>query len=123
MNKGDILYGRKNTDAVHPIVYLRRRDENFFIGAMLTKSGNYTNNILMAEKHFKKIDLNGKKYEFRFKNTHFVRAELIKKEEWRPFKKVGELTKEGIKFIESKISNKNPEFWEDCSDTKNINEI
>lgn len=119
MNKGDILFGRKKSDAIHPIVYLREHDKNFFIGAMLTTSNNYKDNILMAEIHFKKENSDGKKYEFYFKNTHLVNKEFIKKDEWKPFKKVGELTDEGIKFIESKIKDKDPIFWEDYLNTKN----
>src|SRR3989338_7260313 len=98
MNTGDIFWGRKGSDAIHPIVYLRSHDRNFFIGAMLTTSSNYPDNILMKDAHFKKKNLTGGKFEFSFSNTHFVAKALIKKEEWGPFKKVGELTDEGIKF-------------------------
>lgn len=117
MKKGDILFGRNGSGAIHPIVYLDEHDQNFFIGAMLTKSSNYTDNILMAEKHFKKRDLNNK-YEFCFNNTHLVNAQLIKKDEWKPFRKVGELTNEGIEFIKSKINDKEPRFWEDYLNKK-----
>lgn len=86
---------------------------------MLTKSNNHADNILMAEEHFKKVDLDGKKYEFSFNNTHLVNTELIKKDEWKPFMKVGELTDEGIKFVESKISDRDPMFWEGYLNTKN----
>ena len=112
MKKGDILWGRKDSNAVHPIVYLWDRDQNFFIGAMLTKSKDH-NNILMAETHFKKEDQSGGKYEFLYNNTYLVNAKLIKRGEWNPFRKIGELTDEGVEFIESKINDKNPIFWED----------
>lgn len=112
MDTGDIVWGRKGSDAFHPIVYWGNHDKNFFVGIMLTTSPNHADNILMAEKHFNKKDSNGKKCKFCFNNTHFVDKKLIKKDEWGPFKKVGELTKEGIEFIESKISNKKPVFWE-----------
>jgi len=113
MKKGDIVFGRKKSDAIHPIVFLREKDENFYIGAMLTKSNKYNDNILMSESHFKKEKSNGEKYEFCFDNTHLVKTELIKKDEWKPFRKVGELTKEGIKFLESNISETNPVLWEE----------
>lgn len=119
MNKGDIVFGKRGSDAIHPIVYLRDYDDDSFIGVMLTKSSNYKSNVLMAEKHFKKADLEGKKYEFCFNDTHMVNEELIKRGEWKPFKKVGELTDEGIEFIESQMSDENPMFWEDPSSTKN----
>jgi len=114
MNKGDILWGRKNSDAFHPIVYLRNRDRNFFVGAMLT-SKLCKDNVLMDTKHFKTADSNGKKFEFLYNNTHVVPNELIKKDEWKPFRKVGELTDEGIKFVESKINHTSPVTWEDYS--------
>lgn len=118
MKKGDILFGRKNSDAIHPIVYLRYHDRNFFIGAMLTKSKHYEYNIPMKEDHFKNNDSDGRKFEFDFNNTRLVNTELIKKEEWQPFRKVGELTDEGIKFVESKISDKSPVLWEEYINNK-----
>ena len=113
MKKGDIVFGRKKSDAIHPIVYLREYDINFFIGAMLTKSNRYKDNILMLGSHFNKEGSKGRKYKFNFNNTHLVKTELIKKDEWKPFKKVGELTGEGIKFVESNIKQTNPILWED----------
>lgn len=113
MKKGDIIYGRKKSDAIHPIVYLKDRDENFFIGAMVTKSDNHRDNILMDVRHFRDVNENGEHYEFQFNNTHLVRAKLLKKNEWQPFRKIGELTKEGIKFVESEIESQNSRLWED----------
>jgi hypothetical protein len=118
MKKGDILFGRKKTDAIHPIVFLCEYDTNHFIGVMLTKSNKHKDNILMAVEHFKKVDSLGNKYEFRYKNTHFVEAKLLKKEEWGPYKMVGGLTDFGIKFIESKIINKDPVLWGKYLNTK-----
>ncbi len=113
MKKGDILFGRKGSDAIHPIVFLRENDKYSFVGTMLTTSPYHADNILMAEKHFKKEDSNGKKFKFGFSNTHLVKTELIKKNEWKPFKKVGELTAKGIEFIESNTSHTDPILWED----------
>lgn len=31
-SKGDILFGRKHSNARHPIIYLYERDVDFFIG-------------------------------------------------------------------------------------------
>jgi len=118
MNKGDIFFGERGSDAIHPIIYLRPRDKNFFIGAMLTSSNSYSDNILMKEKHFKRENSKGTKYKFFFNDTHLVSTELIKRDEWKPFKKVGELSIKGIRFVESKLSNKNPEFWEDYLKTE-----
>lgn len=119
MNKGEVFFGKNNLDGGHPIVYLRNQDKNFFIGAMLTKSSNYPNNILMAEKHFKKKNSAGGEYKFFFSNTHLVNTELVKRDEWKPFTKVGELTDEGIKFVESKIHDTNPVLWEEYLHAEN----
>jgi hypothetical protein len=43
-----------------------------------------------------------------YKNTHFVNQIFEKIPAWEPFKKVGQLTPEGVKFIEDKISNAAP---------------
>lgn len=123
-HKGDILRGKRDSDAVHPIVYWREKDKNFFIGIMLTKSNNYLDNILMEKTHFKNENPNGEKYEFCFNNTHLVKKEFFKKDEWGPFKKVGKLTAEGIKFIESNINNgasgdTAPEHFNNYKNTQN----
>jgi len=113
MNKGEIFFGRRDSKAKHPIVYLQKHDQNFFVGDMLTKSNNYPNNILMEEKYFKKEDPEGKRYKLSFNNTHLVKAKLMKRKEWKPFKKVGELTDEGIAFVEYEIIDKNLGHWEE----------
>ena len=119
MNKGEVFFGKNNIKGGHPIVYLRDYNEDSFIGAMLTTSSNYLDNTLMLEKHFKKKDPTGKKYKLSFNNTHLVNTELIKRNAWKPFEKIGELTAEGIKFVELKISDTNPSLWEDYLSTKN----
>ncbi|MCK4387006.1 MAG: hypothetical protein KAV41_02915 [Candidatus Pacebacteria bacterium] len=112
MRKGEIFFGKKGSDAIHPIVYLKYYDKNFFIGAMLTSSSNHADNILMSKTHFEKTDSINKKYKLYFKNSHFVKAKLLKKLEWAPFIKVGQLTNIGIKFIKSCTKEKDPVFWE-----------
>ena len=117
--KKDIIYGRKGSDAIHPIVYLRGHDELSFIGAMLTSS-HQADNIPMAASHFKETDDDGRKFELSFRNTFLVNASLIKRSDWRPFRKVGELTDEGIKFLESKIGDKQSKFWEEYLKNKTV---
>ena len=112
MTKGDILYGRKNSDAIHPIIFLRDRDSEFFIGAMVTSSDKYKENIPMKASHFKVYDAKGNKFEFQFSSTFVVRAKLIKRLEWLPFRKIGELSSFGIAFVESKIGLEPEQTWE-----------
>lgn len=112
MKRGEIVYGRKGSDAVHPIVYLSGNDQDTFIGVMLTSSALHEDNLLMRKEHFEEKDKKGIRYEFQFKNTHLVKARLLKKLEWVPFRTIGHLTDEGIEFVESAIKNLNGKFWE-----------
>lgn len=50
---------------------------------------------------------------FIYKNTHVVNAFLLKREEWRPFTIIGNLTKEGLDYIHRNISTNEPKLWED----------
>ena len=118
MTKGDILYGRKKSDAIHPIVFLQTKDDTFFIGAMLTTANNYPENILMKPEHFKMMDSKGIKHELYFDNTHLVKAKLIKRNEWQPFRKIGELTDEGIDFVEAHVNTEEEKLWEDFINVK-----
>jgi hypothetical protein len=111
--KGDILRGRKGSDAIHPIIFLEGLDDSFFIGAMITHSSNHGDNILMLEEHFNEFDKNGRKLGLYFDNTHLVEAKLLKKLEWRPFVKVGELSHSGITFVEKTLKKMHPLVWED----------
>ena len=113
MIKGDILYGRKYSDAIHPIIYLGEHNDELFIGAMLTSASNFEDNVMMKPEHFKITNENDKDFEFNFKNTHLVKAKLLKRNDWRPFKKIGELTKQGIKFVEAHVNTKKEKLWEE----------
>lgn len=66
MTKGDIIYGRKNSDAIHPIIYLKDRDADLFFGAMIKTAENYKDSILMSAEHFKTEDADGAKFELQF---------------------------------------------------------
>ena len=97
--KGDILRGRKGSNAIHPIIFLEGHDDSFFIGAMITHCSNHADNILMLEEHFNEYDSRGRKYILCFDNSHLVEAKLLKRLEWQPFVKVGELSFLGITFV------------------------
>lgn len=103
--KGDIIYGRTETDAIHPIVYLEELNlggvlNDDFIGLMLTRSSCFRDNILLSKDHIKERDKDGKPFKFQHhKDTHFVKMKFIKKGSWSPFRKVGELTTSGLEFV------------------------
>jgi hypothetical protein len=109
---GDILWGRRRSDAKHPIIYLEKHNTDYFIGAMLTSSHKF-NNILMNPTHFEVYNSDGVKNKFQFKNTYLVKAKLFKKMEWQPFENIGKLTTIGIEFVYSQISIKPAKLWED----------
>lgn len=125
MEKGDILKGskRERDAAYHYIVFLDGKDDNLFIGAVLTHSDRYKNNILMKEGHFKETTAEGKKYKFRFNNTHLVKGRFIKLQDWGPFRKIGELTKAGIEFVESETGDRGPMFWDEYIKDRGTSEI
>lgn len=109
MKKGDIVKGKNNIQDNgkfgHPIIFLSENDSDTFIGAMLTSSNQFTENILMKSEHFK----TGSQWTFNPNNAHLVSSgPFIKKMEWRPFRKVGELSDTGIAFVESHLSRKYP---------------
>ncbi|GMQ95302.1 MAG: hypothetical protein BMS9Abin13_415 [Patescibacteria group bacterium] len=112
-DKGDILRGREGTDARHPIVFLEGRDDTYFIGAMITSSSKYKDNIPMLKEHFEKYNRVGKRHDLYFKNSYLVEAKLLKRLEWKPFRKVGRLTNKGITFVESTMREKYPMVWEE----------
>lgn len=109
-NKGDILRGKYTK---HPIVFLRKKDDDFFYGCIITHSvrKSYNNNIKLSSEHFEVNNSNGVKYEIQFENTHVVKLELVKKQAWGPFMAKGKLTNAGIFFIEELFKNSEPTTW------------
>jgi hypothetical protein len=91
-------------------VYLGSAQQpDLFLGAMLTHSSGY-GNIPMRANHFEKNDCNGNAWKIQFEKTCMVNELLHKKEEWQPFKKVGQLTIAGLQFIRSQLGGKTPAF-------------
>ena len=110
--KGDILKGQ---NTYHPIVYLREKDDYYFVGCILTHSdkNDYKNNIALLPEHFEVYDDNNNKYEVGYDESYFVKINLIKKAEWGPFKKVGKLTSTGIEFLDKNLDQSDTITWRD----------
>lgn len=114
LNKGDILNGENNFSVkgenIHYIVYLKDLNGSDFIGTSLTHSKFKGQNVKMESSHIQTG------LEFKYDNTYFIPKKFIKIEAYGPFKKVGELTEEGIVFVDSFL-NKIDDFeaitWED----------
>ena len=115
VKKGDILEGSKRTPdtAYHYIIFLEGKNEDFFIGGVLTHNGFYKNNVLMDVKHFERNSGNGKEFKFKFDETYLVKGKFIKLQDWGPFKKIGRLTQKGINFVQSETDGENPILWEE----------
>ena len=107
--KGDILIGTNNRNRSgrrsHPIVFLYNAGsgDGNFIGAMLTHASGWGNTSLKPE-HFLEKDEYGQVFEVVFDKTFVVTKKLLKKMEWAPFVKKGELSQKGISFIENLTS-------------------
>lgn len=114
--KGDILWSDNNLNksgrSAHFMVFIKAYDAHYFVGAMITHAKGY-NNIPLEEKHFEKKNDKGGKHKVYFDNSLIVGNPLFKNLDWRPFEKVGQLTIEGIAFVEDEILKFAPEFYSD----------
>lgn len=110
---GDILFGAKNKNKqgikAHYIIYIGEdsNQSDLFFGAMLTHSPKF-NNIPLLKKHFETHSARGKRFKITYNNSFFSPDLYHKRKEWAPFKKVGQLTKEGLNFINKQIGHKVP---------------
>jgi len=102
--KGDILEAtyRELTKGYHYIIYYEGFSQSDFIGGMITHS-DINQNVKMTIDHFEVTDFHGKPYKIGYDNTYLVLAKLVKPEVWGPYRKVGELSAEGIIFFEDHI--------------------
>jgi hypothetical protein len=97
---GDILQAtqRETKKGHHPIVFVSGHSEYDFIGAMITHEAIVDRNVKMNEVHFQTG------FAITFDNTYLVKGQFIKPEEWGPFNKIGQLTKEGLEFVIQEIA-------------------
>jgi hypothetical protein len=80
--RGDILAAtdRRRVAGHHYIIYYDRINADEFLGAIITTSGNYPQNIPMLDEHFIEFDSNGNVYQIINNNSLLVPAKLIKLE-------------------------------------------
>lgn len=92
--------------AYHPFIFLENVNEETFIGAMLTTKNNANyENIVLKKKYFLDDPLPSKE-------SFFVPNILIKKMDWSPFKKIGKISQEGVKYILGHLEGTTPEYFE-----------
>lgn len=113
-NKGDILEARDRRFQAgkHYIIFYDGYDDNEFIAGVLTSTDMFPVNILMNSCYFVEKDEFGNDFKITCKNSKLVPAKLFKPEEWGPFEKVGQLTDEGIAFLDQHIGNLQAEYWQ-----------
>jgi hypothetical protein len=114
--KGDILWSDNNLNksrrSAHYMIFIKPYNAQYFIGAMITHAKGF-NNIQLEKRHFEKNDADGKAYKVYFDNSLIVGNPLYKNVDWRPFEKVGQLTEEGLTFIEGEILKFTPKLYKD----------
>ena len=110
-NKGDIITGLKTR---HPIIYIEDIDNSTFRACIITHANDeqYSDNIRMNNAHFKESDEHGNTFEISYDETFFFFFCLIKENDWGPYEKKGELTPEGIEYVERIIENKRAIYWD-----------
>lgn len=109
MKKGEVFFAKNEADTEHPFIFITVKDEDNFLGVMLTKSPNFSNNLRMKTEHFKN--------RF-FDNTHLVCAALLKRNDWT-VNKASELSEEGLKFVEDNVDFSAPQYWDGRSPLPN----
>lgn len=108
-SRGDILRARdRNRKAGwHYIIYYEPNSSSDFIGGMITRHTS-PKNASMTTAHFLELDENGNPFQVAYNNSNLVIAKLIKFEGWGPFTKVGQLSIEGVQFLEGTIDHLPP---------------
>ena len=110
-SKGEILRAskRRRSEGYHYILAWSDFDEGMdFTGIMLTTSTSYPDNIPMDISHFQQ----GTELDWH-ESQHFVNRLFVKFAAWGPFKNVGELTEQGIRFVEENLQDIEPVPFEE----------
>lgn len=89
------------------------QDDTYFIGGVITHFPSVSKNIAMAEEHFCTHDEMGNKYKVCYDQSFLIKAKLLKRLDWQPFRKVGKLTEHGLNFLDAQLKDKNPQVWKD----------
>ena len=106
--KGDIIMGEITK---HPIIFLGSKNEDEFYGCIITHSKGYENNIPLKEDFFLQKDDNKTQYKIIYDNSYLVKLKLNKKQEWGPFTKCGQLSNEGINYVNDNLKDLCLDDW------------
>lgn len=101
MKKGEIF---ECDDFFHYFIFIDDIDRDSFKAIMLTSSGdNIQEKVPLRDNLFKTHDEDGIKYLIPYKKTYFPYVLLTKRSDIAGLSKVGELTSEGIDYVEETI--------------------
>ena len=101
----------------HYFVFLyNHRDYDTFIGIMLTRSRQYKGNHPLQKHHIKTHDNQGRRYEFQFDNSMFANQLLIKDSSLPINGPFGEITSEGLQYIERITRDLSEITWEEAKE-------
>jgi hypothetical protein len=112
---GEILIGDNNLpiDGNHYIVFYKKIDGIDFQGCMISTKPFHAINIKMDVTHFEVIDKEtNENWEITYTNSYLVPAKLHKFNKMGAFHKVGQLTQDGIEFMDNIIAEKEIKPWE-----------
>ena len=112
------IYRFKNPGSRHPFIFIENKDSEYFVGCMITsakRSKRFPENIEMLSEYFKTHadNLTNTEYSIKFAQSNLVRLFLIKRTSDVNLKICGELTQQGLLFIDEAIKNKASVFWQD----------
>ena len=121
---GYILKGEKNHKVVdgikgHFMIFYKPMDDRDFEGAMITSTDYDNENVAMKQAHFQDKFESGKECKLKYNNSHLVPAKLRKYSVMGPFELVGQLTKEGLQFVDANIGKLKLEDWDEYLDRIN----
>lgn len=110
LKKGEIFIGRQST---HPIIFIESKNDDEFVGILLThahtkKSGSA---VRMKVDHFEVFNSDGNKFPFQYDDELLPQKITIRKNDWGPFEKAGNLTAVGNAFIDDNLDDLEPLGW------------
>lgn len=112
---GDILQAKNRSKEAgfHYIIFYDGYSDDEFEAGVLTTTNNFPDNILMDKSHFVEKNSEGNNFKITFNNSKLIPVKLFKPEEWGPYRKVGQLTDNGINFVREIIGDLKPVYWKE----------
>lgn len=68
-------------------------------------------NVPLIKDHLVETDPDGNTFEFQFQKSFFAKCQLRKKIEWSEYRKVGQISEEGIDFVMEHVKGIEPDYY------------